>query len=167
MHASLPVAGPVLTSVCLLQYLFPAELSILAKYGDEIAHRLVGLSTESSKRLSTPTHPSLPDVPVHLVELGAGSLRKTLHLIRALSSLAPRLAPASGAPAAQPPVTYHALDLDRTELVRTLAALQKSEATAADDACTVGGRTVGLGGLWATYDQGMQTRRPRLPVQTY
>ncbi|SPO19840.1 related to TAD2 - tRNA-specific adenosine deaminase 2 [Ustilago trichophora] len=84
-----------------------------------------------------------------LVELGAGSLKKTIHLLRALKLL-PALA--GGGPS----VHYYALDLDKAELERTLRDLRQQEATSADqDAWTIHGGKVGLNGLWATYDAGL------------
>ncbi|GAC96727.1 hypothetical protein PHSY_004311 [Pseudozyma hubeiensis SY62] len=84
-----------------------------------------------------------------LVELGAGSLKKTIHLLRAL-----RLLPAlsSGGPS----VNYYALDLDKAELERTLRDLRAQEATSSDQTSwTIHGGKVGINGLWATYDAGL------------
>ncbi|EST09822.1 Histidine-specific methyltransferase, SAM-dependent [Kalmanozyma brasiliensis GHG001] len=84
-----------------------------------------------------------------LVELGAGSLKKTIHLLRAL-----KLLPATST--GGPSVHYYALDLDKAELERTLRDLRKQEATDGDeDAWTIHGGKVGINGLWATYDAGL------------
>ncbi|KAJ1030831.1 hypothetical protein NDA18_002061 [Ustilago nuda] len=84
-----------------------------------------------------------------LVELGAGSLKKTIHLLRALKLL-PALA------AGGPSVHYYALDLDKAELERTLRDLREQEAIGGDqDAWTIHGGKVGINGLWATYDAGL------------
>ncbi|TKY90429.1 hypothetical protein EX895_000427 [Sporisorium graminicola] len=83
-----------------------------------------------------------------LVELGAGSLKKTIHLLRALKHL-PSLS--EGAPSVQ----YYALDLDKAELERTLRDLRAQEATTSDDSWTIHGGKVGINGLWATYDAGL------------
>lgn len=85
-----------------------------------------------------------------LVELGAGSLKKTIHLLRALKLL-PTLA--SGGPS----VHYYALDLDKAELERTLRDLRSQEATNDDqNAWTIHAGKVGINGLWATYDAGLE-----------
>ncbi|UZJ57003.1 hypothetical protein CBS101457_006323 [Exobasidium rhododendri] len=90
-----------------------------------------------------------------LVELGAGSLRKTVHLIRALKDLPEEVAKSD---ALRTNVQYYALDLDKAELVRTLEELHEQEATAKDDKgqWTVLGGKVGINGMWATYDQGLE-----------
>lgn len=86
-----------------------------------------------------------------LVELGAGSLRKTVHLIRALAEL-PK---GSEAERTDPNVQYYALDLDKAELVRTLEELRTQEAGKQETGdWTVLDGQVGLNGMWATYDQG-------------
>ncbi|PWN49665.1 hypothetical protein IE53DRAFT_317214 [Violaceomyces palustris] len=83
-----------------------------------------------------------------LVELGAGSLRKTTHLIRALANL-----PNSGR---GPSVNYYALDLDKSELVRTLEELRLQECTTKDQGqWTVLDGKVALHGMWSTYDAGL------------
>lgn len=53
-------------------------------------------------------------------------------------------------------VQYYALDLDKSELVRTLEELHKQEAGQINDNghWTVLDGKVGINGLWATYDQG-------------
>ena len=85
-----------------------------------------------------------------LVELGAGSLKKTIHLLRALKHL-PSLS--TGAPSVQ----YYALDLDKAELERTLRDLRSQEATSSDrGAWTIHAGKVGINGLWATYDAGLE-----------
>ncbi|MCO5590102.1 hypothetical protein L7F22_044071 [Adiantum nelumboides] len=85
-----------------------------------------------------------------MVELGAGSLRKTVHLIRALQNL-----PSAGRTDG-PNVEYYALDLDKAELQRTLEELHKQEAKQIDaDKWSVMNGKVGINGMWATYDQGL------------
>ncbi|KAI3478908.1 hypothetical protein L1887_59092 [Cichorium endivia] len=84
-----------------------------------------------------------------LVELGAGSLKKTIHLLRAL-----KLLPALSGRG--PSVHYYALDLDKAELERTLRDLRQQEAVQGDDGTwTIHGGKVGINGLWATYDAGL------------
>ncbi|EPQ32309.1 uncharacterized protein PFL1_00505 [Pseudozyma flocculosa PF-1] len=83
-----------------------------------------------------------------LVELGAGSLRKTIHLIRALELLPPT--------ARGPSVNYYALDLDKAELNRTLDELRTKEARQGDEGgWTVLDGKVALHGMWADYDAGL------------
>jgi tRNA-specific adenosine deaminase 2 len=91
-----------------------------------------------------------------LVELGAGSLRKTVHLIRALQHVAE--SPDHQSKDGQSPsVQYYALDLDKAELVRTLQELHKQEARASDaHSWSVLDQNVGINGMWATYDQGLE-----------
>ncbi len=105
---------------------------------------------------------------LHMIELGAGSLRKSVHLIRALAEL-----PLEGSHDddsqsgsgeekkrewKKPGVIYHALDLDKSELIRTLQEIKRTEGDAEQqhDAPTVYGGKVGINGLWATYDQGLE-----------
>ncbi|EIW71173.1 hypothetical protein TREMEDRAFT_42626 [Tremella mesenterica DSM 1558] len=57
-----------------------------------------------------------------VVELGAGALRKTAHLLTALSSALPN--PPANAASLPPPITYHPLDLSRPELNRVLEEMQ-------------------------------------------
>lgn len=101
--------------------------------------------------------------PCSLVELGAGSLRKTLHLIRALEGL-----PSNNKSLNEinnggketdkqeiPDVRYLALDLDKAELERTLEELKRTEGMKGRDDWTVLDGKVSIGGLWSTYDQGL------------
>ncbi|KAN0066219.1 hypothetical protein ACQY0O_000313 [Thecaphora frezii] len=83
-----------------------------------------------------------------LVELGAGSLRKTIHLIRALSQL-----PTA---AHGPTLNYYALDLDKAELERVLGELRQKEVRPGDEGqWTVLDGKVALHGMWADYDAGL------------
>jgi uncharacterized SAM-dependent methyltransferase/formylglycine-generating enzyme required for sulfatase activity len=92
-----------------------------------------------------------------LVELGAGSLRKTVHLIRALKDVPREASVDQQERAAAANVQYYALDLDKAELVRTLEELHRQESTGQDQRgdWTVLGGKVGINGMWATYDQGL------------
>ncbi|OJA14471.1 hypothetical protein AZE42_05285 [Rhizopogon vesiculosus] len=77
-----------------------------------------------------------------VLELGAGSLRKTSHILLALANLVPTLPSVV-------PVTYYALDLEERELKRTLTGLRES---------TVGSMLVGkveAKGMLGTYDAGL------------
>lgn len=85
-----------------------------------------------------------------LVELGAGSLRKTIHLLRSLKEL-------PDAPQQQAPqVQYYALDLDQSELVRTLHDLRVQLAGNSNQQWSILDGKVGINGMWATYDQGLE-----------
>lgn len=89
---------------------------------------LTGLEIEILSRHAHQIANSIPGGAI-LVELGAGALRKTALILDALE-------------AQEKEVTYFALDLDKPELLRTLAELN--------------GRYtyVSLAGLWGTYDDG-------------
>ncbi|KAL1753967.1 histidine-specific methyltransferase [Schizophyllum commune] len=111
-------------------YIYGAELEILKNYSDEIVramHR--GRKAFDGREV--------------VLELGAGALRKTLHILSALGRLVPEAKPV-------PPVTYYALDLDGKELRRTLGNL-------ACDALNGGldGR-VAVQGMWGTYEDGIR-----------
>ncbi|CAO1621803.1 unnamed protein product [Parajaminaea phylloscopi] len=87
-----------------------------------------------------------------VVELGAGSLRKTIHLLRGLGQL-PGLAK-------QHPVRYYALDLDKSELMRTLTDLRAALGGSGaghnkEDPWAILDGKLTVSGLWATYDQGL------------
>lgn len=88
-----------------------------------------------------------------LVELGAGSLRKTIHLLQSLGKI-PGLSE-------QNQVRYYALDLDKSELLRTLTDLRSALGSSeggqqknGQDWSILDGK-VSVNGLWATYDQGL------------
>ncbi|KAA1474686.1 hypothetical protein DENSPDRAFT_804521 [Dentipellis sp. KUC8613] len=84
-------------------YLFPAEV-LLKTHADDIVQAIHGASEGE-----------ITEGEVFL-ELGAGALRKTSHILSALARDIPE-----GSVAA--PVTYYALDLDERELKRTLTEL--------------------------------------------
>ncbi|EGN98544.1 hypothetical protein SERLA73DRAFT_183605 [Serpula lacrymans var. lacrymans S7.3] len=111
-------------------YLFGAEEEILANNADDIIgamHRAAG-----------------EVVPGEVVlELGAGALRKTSHILAGLS----RTVSASTVPA---PITYYALDLEKRELERTLDQLANSDVGAA-----LSGK-VDIKGMLGTYDGGLK-----------
>ncbi|KAG1882685.1 histidine-specific methyltransferase [Suillus subluteus] len=78
-----------------------------------------------------------------VLELGAGSLRKTSHILHALTNLVPVAPPVV-------PITYYALDLEERELKRTLMKLRES---------AVGSMLVGkveAQGMLGTYDAGLK-----------
>ncbi|KAI6034926.1 histidine-specific methyltransferase [Pisolithus orientalis] len=89
---------------------------------------LTGLEIDILSRHAHQIANSVPDGAI-LLELGAGALRKTALVLDALETQGKD-------------VTYFALDLDKPELLRTLAELK--------------GRYthVSLAGLWGTYDDG-------------
>jgi hypothetical protein len=60
-----------------------------------------------------------------VVELGAGALRKTAHLLTALADNLPAPPDAEGG-ATTPPIAYHALDLSKPELDRVLGQMDES-----------------------------------------
>ncbi|KAI5981711.1 hypothetical protein EDD15DRAFT_2391677 [Pisolithus albus] len=78
-----------------------------------------------------------------VVELGAGSLRKTSRILHASSELVPQPLPI-------PPITYFALDLEECELRRTLTELNMSEIGS-----VLSGK-VEMKGLLGTYDSGLR-----------
>ncbi|KAJ7149046.1 hypothetical protein C8R43DRAFT_1193699 [Mycena crocata] len=112
-------------------YLFGAEEEILKHKADEIVAAMHG----GTGGLFT------NEV---VLELGAGALRKTSHILLALSRLVKEKR------AGVPPVTYYALDLEERELQRTLAEIALSDV----------GKSlqdkVETRGLCATYDQGLK-----------
>ncbi|KAF7985929.1 hypothetical protein HWV62_43852 [Athelia sp. TMB] len=86
-------------------YLFAAEEEILRDHADDIVSVMHSREGEI-----------LPGEVV--LELGAGALRKTSHILQGLSRLAEKGAT---------PVTYYALDLEKRELERTLGQLTMSD----------------------------------------
>ncbi|KAG1748553.1 hypothetical protein EDB19DRAFT_1630127 [Suillus lakei] len=78
-----------------------------------------------------------------VLELGAGALHKTSHILHALTNLVPVATPVV-------PITYYALDLEERELKRTLMELHES---------AVGSMLVGkveAKGMLGTYDTGLK-----------
>ncbi|KAJ6585392.1 DUF323 domain-containing protein [Mycena capillaripes] len=112
-------------------YLFGAEEEILKKNSDEIVaamHQMTGgLFTNEV-----------------VLELGAGALRKTSHILLALSRLV------KDKHAGVAPVTYYALDLEERELQRTLGEISLS-----DVGKSLRGK-INTRGLCATYEQGLK-----------
>lgn len=82
-----------------------------------------------------------------VVELGAGALRKTAHLLTALADSLPNL-PAN----TPPPITYHALDLSLPELDRVLGQMDEAYGDA------LNGR-VACVGLHGDYNAGIKVVR--------
>ncbi|KAJ9094912.1 hypothetical protein QFC19_007768 [Naganishia cerealis] len=80
-----------------------------------------------------------------IIELGAGSLRKTSHLLNALASTLPSSSVGSDS---QVPITYNALDLSLPELERTLKQLQEANRDAFN-------HKIEVRGLWGDYDRGI------------
>ncbi|KAJ6583987.1 DUF323 domain-containing protein [Mycena vulgaris] len=112
-------------------YLFGAEEEILKKKADEI---VVAMHQGTGGLFTNEV----------VLELGAGALRKTSHILLALA----RLVEDRHAGAA--PVTYYALDLEERELQRTLGEIRVSDV----------GKSlqdkVETRGLCATYEQGLK-----------
>ncbi|KAI0648157.1 hypothetical protein C8Q79DRAFT_556266 [Trametes meyenii] len=112
-------------------YLFPAEEQILKNKADDIV-----------KAMHTAASNEGP-VDEVVVELGAGALRKTSLVLRALSRSVSK-------PSDTPPINYYALDLEQRELERTLIELNQS---------TIGAEMKGkvsANGLCGTYDDGLK-----------
>ncbi|PPR00441.1 hypothetical protein CVT24_004502 [Panaeolus cyanescens] len=110
-------------------YLFQAEENILKSKADEIVHAMHQTSGVRSDEV--------------VVELGAGALRKTSHILLGLSRLV-------GEKNTTSPITYYALDLELRELQRTLGHIETSE---------VGKQLTGkvlTKGMWGTYDDGLK-----------
>ncbi|KAJ7218230.1 histidine-specific methyltransferase, partial [Mycena haematopus] len=111
-------------------YPFSAEEEILREKSDEIVAAM---------------HPDLQLAANEVVlELGAGPLCKTSHILLALSRFV------KGNYAGASHVTYYALDLEERELDRTLTEISLSEV----GKCLRG--KVNIRGLCATYDQGLK-----------
>ncbi|KIO25639.1 hypothetical protein M407DRAFT_236775 [Tulasnella calospora MUT 4182] len=109
-------------------YLFAAEEQILTDHAKEMVE-FMGVQG---------------DEKAVIVELGAGSLRKTSHILLALAGT---VAEPTSPP--EVPITYYALDLERKELQRTLGVVSS----------TIGSKLVGriaTKGLWGTYDDASQ-----------
>ncbi|KAJ7464785.1 hypothetical protein B0H11DRAFT_2051390 [Mycena galericulata] len=117
-------------------YLFGAEEEILKNKADEI----VAAMHQGTSGLFT------NEV---VLELGAGALRKTSHILSALSRLV-KDKHGNGANNKGAPVTYYALDLEERELQRTLGEIAQS-----DVGKNLQGK-VETRGLCATYEQGLK-----------
>ncbi|KAF5382668.1 hypothetical protein D9615_002725 [Tricholomella constricta] len=111
-------------------YLFGAEEEILKHKADEIVLAM----HHGEDRVSA-------DEVV--LELGAGALRKTSHILLGLSRLVPEAS-------ARAPITYYALDLEEREIERTLG-----EISASDIGKSLQGR-VETKGMCGTYDDGLK-----------
>lgn len=112
-------------------YLFGAEEEILRLHSDAIIKAMHG-SDENCARSDEV-----------VLELGAGALRKTSHLLLGFSRLIDK-------PSESSPITYYALDLEENELERTLGEIAMSE---------VGEHLAGkveTKGICATYDEGLR-----------
>ncbi|KAG6860389.1 hypothetical protein C0995_011774 [Termitomyces sp. Mi166 len=111
-------------------YLFGAEEEILKSKADEI--------------VQTMHHGQAPVSTDEVVlELGAGALRKTSHLLLSLARSVP-------AASSRAPITYYALDLEEHEIERTLGEISTSD---------IGGYLKGkvnIKGLCGTYDDGLK-----------
>ncbi|KAJ6582790.1 DUF323 domain-containing protein [Mycena sp. CBHHK59/15] len=112
-------------------YLFGAEEEILKTKGDEI---VAAMHQGTGGLFANEV----------VLELGAGALRKTSHVLLALSRLVKENH------TGPPPITYYALDLEERELQRALAEIAES-----DVGKSLQGR-VETKGLCATYEQGLK-----------
>lgn len=115
-------------------YLFSAEEEILRNKSDEIVRAMHFYDTEEG-RLVRPV----------VLELGAGALRKTSHILLALSRIPSghKLSNSGGY------ITYYALDLEKRELERTLTELMEAHSDQLQD-------KVDVRGMWGTYDGGLK-----------
>ncbi|TFK88710.1 hypothetical protein K466DRAFT_598405 [Polyporus arcularius HHB13444] len=120
-----------ITTEAVEYYLFPAEERILKSKADDIVQVMLSGTSDGgvAERI--------------VVELGAGALRKTSLILRALSRQVPNPSPV-------PPISYYALDLEKRELERTLMELHKSDVGA-----ELTGK-VSTSGLCGTYDDGLK-----------
>ncbi|EAU85926.1 DUF323 domain-containing protein [Coprinopsis cinerea okayama7 len=112
-------------------YLFGAEEEILKNHADDIVRTM---------HSRNPHNDSSDEV---VLELGAGALRKTSHILKGLS----RFAEDANRPS---PITYYALDLEKRELERTLGEIQASEIGQ-----QLNGK-VATKGICGTYDDGLR-----------
>ncbi|KIK69776.1 hypothetical protein GYMLUDRAFT_34174 [Collybiopsis luxurians FD-317 M1] len=109
-------------------YLFGAEEEILKSHATEIVVAM---------------HNSAGVVPgENVIELGAGSLRKTSHILLGLSQVVE-------SHSKNPHITYYALDLEKRELERTLNEIELSIGENLKD-------KVATKGMWGTYDDGLK-----------
>ncbi|KAI0260686.1 DUF323 domain-containing protein [Gloeopeniophorella convolvens] len=116
-------------------YLFPAEENILKNHAEDIVRIMHTLAHEAGEQR--------PNSESIVLELGAGALRKTAHILSALSKIVPeKMSPA--------PITYYALDLEQRELERTLDELAESQ-IGPEMAGKVDAR-----GLWGTFEGGLK-----------
>ncbi|KAL1663454.1 hypothetical protein GGF50DRAFT_116039 [Schizophyllum commune] len=111
-------------------YLFGAEEEILKQHSDAIVRAMHGGR-------------DVVGGDEVVLELGAGALRKTSHILSALARLVPQ-------PQSMPPITYYALDLEQNELQRTLDGIAHDEVGNALE-----GR-VATKGMCGTYDGGIK-----------
>lgn len=127
------------------------DLAKKEKWGDAKVGRFNGGVNSEHGFDGDSSSNSSPDA---LVELGAGSLRKTIHLLRSLAQLPDEQDKAQQVQKVQ----YYALDLDKAELVRTLHDLRTELAgeSAASPEWSILDGQVGINGMWATYDQGLE-----------
>ncbi|KAH8116694.1 DUF323 domain-containing protein [Phellopilus nigrolimitatus] len=122
---------------CKEYYLFASEEEILKSNSDAIVQLMHARDGEASEVAN----------PV-ILELGAGSLRKTTHILLALS----RLASSSDQTTAkndEKRITYYALDLEKRELERTLTGLMSTYGNDLEG-------KVEVKGMWGTYDGGLK-----------
>ncbi|KAL5529074.1 hypothetical protein ACEPAG_5048 [Sanghuangporus baumii] len=126
-----------ITTDCPEYYLFAAEEEILKNNADDIVRLMHARDAEAGDQVK----------PV-VLELGAGALRKTSHILLALSRLASS-SKESFTDNDKGHITYFALDLERRELERTLSEVM------ADYGEELKGK-VETKGMWGTYDGGLK-----------
>ncbi|TFK70933.1 hypothetical protein BDN72DRAFT_495551 [Pluteus cervinus] len=111
-------------------YLFGAEEEILKNHASDIVRAMHHGE-------------DIPSPDEVVVELGAGALRKTSHILLGLSRLVSE-------PTTPAPITYYALDLEERELKRSL-----DQITASELGMSLSGK-VETKGMWGTYDGGLK-----------
>ncbi|KAI5123275.1 hypothetical protein M0805_009297 [Coniferiporia weirii] len=122
-----------ITTDCPEYYLFSAEETILREKSDEIVQLMHSRDGDA-----------FPHIDPVVLELGAGALRKTSHILLALSRL---VSPSDRTAAGH--ITYFALDLEERELERTLTELMSHYGD------ELKGK-VDAKGMWGTYDGGLK-----------
>ncbi|KZT44446.1 hypothetical protein SISSUDRAFT_1038961 [Sistotremastrum suecicum HHB10207 ss-3] len=129
-------------------YLFACEEQILKNNVSDIVRLMRSKATDaaldsSSSALTNAIH--LPADGEVVLELGAGALRKTSHILRALADSVPIHDVSKHAP----PITYYALDLEERELDRTLKLTSEHLGAELDG-------KVDTRGMLGTYDAGLK-----------
>ncbi|KAF9452919.1 DUF323 domain-containing protein [Macrolepiota fuliginosa MF-IS2] len=111
-------------------YLFNAEEQILKDHADDIVKVMHGATNNAA-------------AGEIVLELGAGALRKTSHVLSALARLVSERMSTT-------PMTYYALDLEQRELERTLGEIQNSSLGKQLEG------KVNTKGMCGTYDDGLK-----------
>lgn len=146
-------------------YPYGTELEIFKRHGAEIARRLCGLTEaevgskgcsgsddDQSSGVDSLAPPPLGNgISMSIVELGAGSLKKTTHLLRNVANLL-GVVSKDGHGTFLSQAEYYALDLEYSQLVSTLSAVELQEDSGAGPLV---GEEVQTRGICGTYTQGL------------